>query len=270
MISPSSFWDDLWSTPRLIENEQDGSVLLLVPGGTFLAGGFGSDNGEGDPFPVLLSTFYLGITTVTNAQYQKFVEATGHRPPRADSGEPGSPGWQPALSGITVRQGRSFPAKMADHPVVCVSWEDAAAYCEWAGLRLPSELEWEKGARGTDGQLYPWGNEWNPSHCRNAENRRTATTAGVWEYSDGCGIWGHYQLSGNVWEWCADWYASGAYERYRTGDLDPPERGTSRVLRGGSWRVPLVHYFGCDFRFDKVPDLRGGELGFRVAADVNP
>lgn len=240
-------------------NQKDGTILVPVPAGRSI---FGSPEGEGEAiehpqFAASLPDYYIGVTCVTNAQYYRFVVEAGHRPPdHADRYDP-------------VWEGGRYPEELAAHPVVCVGWHDAVAYCEWAGLRLPGELEWEKGARGSDGRRYPWGGDWDPSRCRHWTG--DLGTRGVWSHPDGCSPYGCFNMQGNVFEWCADWHDPDANRRYATGDLAPPGSGSARVVRGGSWRVGGADNFRCACRFGRLgPEHRESIYGFRCARHGGP
>jgi formylglycine-generating enzyme required for sulfatase activity len=168
--------------------------------------------------------------------------------------------------------------KKKDHPVVNVSWDDAMAYCKWFNqtfkselgdllLRLPSEAEWEKAARGAYGNEWPWGNEFDPNKCNSNEGKKGGTTpVGAYSSFGGDSPYGCADMAGNVWEWCTDWYAEDEYKkRVSAAIADPrgPQSGTSRVLRGGSFDVNywLVR---CALRSGGYPDNRNLSLGFRV------
>ncbi len=242
--------------PTLVRNVKDGTVLGLVPAGTFLAGG--------EKFSVALPAYYLALYPVTNGQYAQFLSET--KPTKGDLEK-----WIQLDKDCFVRtsgKGYEVYGGKADHPVVRVSWYGAEAYCQWSGLRLPSELEWEKASRGLDGREYPWGQDWDQSKCRNYANKGNGTTCGVWEYPVGCSPFGHYQMSGNVWEWCADWYDIIVYDRYKRGDLTPPTSGSGRVLRGGSWDGSLEYSFRCAARSSYDPPGRDSDSGFRCARTI--
>ncbi|MBI4552620.1 MAG: SUMF1/EgtB/PvdO family nonheme iron enzyme [Candidatus Latescibacteria bacterium] len=187
--------------------------MVYVPAGPFWMGG-DSTNADERPFhQVSTEAFYVDRYEVTNAQYKRFLEATGHTPPRH---------W---LNG-------EYPPGEARYPVVGVSWYDADAYAKWAGKRLPSEAEWEKAARGTDGRLYPWGDEFRPERLNVGGNEDSyETTSPVGSFPEGVSPYGVLDMGGNVWEWTTDWY--GPYP----GNLTPnPAYGEQyRVIRGGSW-----------------------------------
>ncbi len=247
-----------------IINEKDGSQMVLIPEGKIL-GGSAKDEGGGQPFPVRLPAYYLALYPVTNIQYAQFLSQI--KPSKSDLEK-----WIDLGSSCFVRKTwiryKAYGDKN-DHPVVQVSWYGANAYAKWAGLRLPSELEWEMGARGLDGREYPWGNTWDESKCRNWENRGNERTCSVQSYPEGRSPWGLYQMSGNVWEWCEDWYDPEAYNRYRQGKLSPQyEKEWDRVLRGGSWSSDAQRFFRGAYRSSDAPEYRRGNYGFRLARTV--
>ena len=234
----------------LVQNEADGSILVQIPAGEFEMG-----DGQETNCPkhrVHLDAYWIGVYCVTNRQYSRFVKATKHRAP--DKADYGTPIWQ---------NGRCPEGKL-DHPVVCVSWDDASAYAKWSGLELPTEAQWEKAARGPKGLLYPWGNEWDAGKCRNDKNKGSEETCPVWGYPAGVSGYGTYNQSGNVWEWCRDWYDEKYYGKSPARNPGGPEGGSARVLRGGGWRSDDASGFRGASRVYDAPAGRGDLQGFRL------
>ena len=227
----------------LVQNAKDGSILLFIPGGEFEMGD-GKDS-DAPKHRVQMDGYYIGVYCVTNRQYGKFVEETKHRAPDNQR-------WK--------QEG------LLDHPVVCVSWDDSAAYAAWAGCELPTEAQWEKAARGPLGLIYPWGKDWNEGLCRNDKNKGSEQTAAVWKYPTGASGYGSYQQSGNVWEWCRDWFDSGYYGKPESlRNPIGPATGSHRVNRGGSWRHDAPSLFRGARRLRCDPGYRSDDFGFRLA-----
>jgi formylglycine-generating enzyme required for sulfatase activity len=250
--------DEARGVPRavhpLVLNRKDGSVLVEVPAGEFEMGDGG--NRDCPKHRVYLDRYWIGVCCVTNRQYGQFVRETGHRAPEvADHGE-------------AVWKGGRCPEEKLDHPVVCVSWEDAAAYCQWAGGALPSEAQWERAARGPLGSVYPWGNEWDGRKCEHAVEKSARGTAAVYEYGVGASGWGTYNQSGNVWEWCADWYDEGYYGKGVARNPTGPASGSNRVRRGGGWGRGIASSLRGAFRFGDAPAGRYDYVGFRLLRAV--
>lgn len=239
----------LTAPPTVIRWEKDGKEMVLVPAGEFLMGSLAGE-GEDDEHPqhrVYLDAFYMDKTEVTNAEYKRFVDATGYRAPDLWT-------WGNANGQI--------PVGLENHPV-WVSWEDAAAYARWAGKRLPTEAEWEKTARGTDGRTYPWGNDWDPAKANTFEVAvGQGKTTPVGNYPAGVSPYGVLDMAGNLWEWCADWYSEDYYGRSPASNPTGPVSGIDRVLRGGSCLFPHL-YARCAYRSRDNPALRKGDYGFR-------
>ncbi|WP_308015661.1 formylglycine-generating enzyme family protein [Streptomyces huiliensis] len=179
----------------------------------------------------LVARFLIDVFPTTNADYARFVEATGHRSPKhwnADARHP-EPGF--------------------DHPVVWVTWHDAAAYAEWAGKSLPSSEQWEKAARGAAGRAYPWGDNATAAKC-NVRDSNILRTTPVSRYRSGVSPFGVYDLCGNVWEWCATSSAPGRYE-----------------LKGSAFTSPFSRAAPAAFN-DAAADMSDDDTGFRCVASL--
>ncbi len=233
--------------PEAIATAPEGSPLILVPAGHFIMGSALFD--EKPQHRHYLPAYYISVHPVTNRRYDAFVAATGY----AQSSE-----WREF-----VGPGRE------DHPVVKVSWYDAVEYCRWAGVRLPTEPEWEKACRGEDGREYPWGEEWDPERCRNSvEDDSMEGTCAVTSYPGGESPYGVRGQAGNVWEWCANVYREDLYSTFTAGDFSLPMEGETGVLRGGGWEDVDEFFFRCSTRLANPRTLRHRQAGFRIAMDV--
>jgi formylglycine-generating enzyme required for sulfatase activity len=207
-----------------ITNDKDGSVLALVDQGVFLSSSPGQAGALAEPLSVFLPSFYLAIYCVTNGQYRRFAQDT-KRP-------------MPYFEVVPGVERLWFPEGADHQPVHFVTFREASAYCDWAGLRLPTALEWEKGARGVDGRAYPWGNQWDEHKCCRTQAPPFGT-ADVFAFPEGRSPWGMYQMIGNVGEWCSDDSSEGGIvygwpgiepESFKIGATSyrPTERGRDR------------------------------------------
>ena len=231
--------------------------MVRIPGGPFRRGvddRRGLD--EGPARSIHLRPFLIDRCEVTTRRFGEFVAATG-RVTAAEADSSVSRSW---------RSPGGRGAAEPDHPVVYVTWDEARAYCGWRGVRLPTEAEWEKAARGSDGRQWPWGprpeaslaNAWGPGDPYSGTSPAGSFPAGASPY-------GVHDMAGNVWEWCADWYDPDYYVVAPRRDPPGPERGRLRVARGGSWTNPIT-VLRTSNRHAVHPDDAGPSLGFRCAA----
>ena len=228
----------------------NGMEFMRVPAGKFLMGSNNDDfyDEEKPQHTVELSEYLIGKYPVTNLEYQAFVRAAKYKSPE---------GWN----------GDQFPAKKSNHPVVNVSWHDANAFCEWMSditgkqHRLPTEAEWEKAARGTDGRKYPWGDIFDPKKANTSESKINDTT-GVGNFSpQGDSPYGCADMEGNVWEWVNDWYSDTYYKNSPSSNPLGPDSGQARLLCGGSFTCPSG---SCASPIWDDPDDSDRSAGFRV------
>ncbi|MGI8309413.1 SUMF1/EgtB/PvdO family nonheme iron enzyme [Saccharopolyspora hattusasensis] len=205
-----------------IRHPMDGSPMVKVDGSVFLSGPSNT--------PVWLPAYYIDVHLVSNADYARFVSATEHTPPQH---------WTNG----------QCPQELTNHPVVFVTWKDAAAYAKWAGKSLPTTQQWEKAARGTRGIAYPWGDQPTPAKCNVRENGVGSTTA-VDHYQSGISPYGVYDMCGNVWEWCSTESKPGRYE-----------------LKGGAWTSQFDRATPSSFN-DASETMWDDDTGFRCAVSA--
>lgn len=236
---------------RIIVNTKDGSVMVFIPAGTFEMGdGLDLDTPK---HQVHLSGFWIGIYCITGAQFEKFLKTTSYP--------------------LTRHKGLCRPVFLGqrEHPVVCVKWEEAQAYAQWANCSLPTEAQWEKAARGPKNFLYPWGNTWDARRCRCRIGRDKITNCRVYDYPNGVSGYGTYNQSGNVSEWCADWYDEDYYKHLGSNLVKNPQgpnSGIYRAVRGGNRSYQDPQFFRSTYRYWHDPHFCRDSLGFRIVCPV--
>jgi len=320
--------------PKKIITKKDKSEMTLIPAGEFLMGSTKEEarnvekkwglterllEPETPQHIVYIDAFYIDKYEVTNVQYKEFVDETGHQAPaiptkgeliaaiKSELKELGGETEEISESQINANiqkhirtlspwawENGTYPPGKANHPVVLVNWNDAQAYANWASKRLPTEAEWEKAARGTDGRFYPWGNDWDSTRCNNAERialrplntlqeslkwfydewenldpveRAENTTVPVGSYRKGISPYGVHDMAGNAFEWCADWYDRDYYSDSPKQNPPGPKNGSTRVLRGGSWNYPGFK-LRSTYRNRHAPQVGGSPNGFRCVMDA--
>jgi formylglycine-generating enzyme required for sulfatase activity len=241
---------------------KDGAPMVLIPAGPFLMGSNDGLPNERPEHTVVLDAYYIDQFEITAGRYQKFLESARHNLP---------PTWDDEVA-----------QAMGDLPAVGMSWNDAAAYCKWAGKRLPTEAEWEKAARGTDGRRYPWGHmqpfvdiaNYNRGVWVSEAVTLVPVNSGIEGMSVRHGLkeggkspYGLYHMAGNAAEWVNDWYDREYYQKSPDKNPKGPETGERKVIRGGSW-ADLPTALRVTARFSAEPDFEDRTIGFRCAMDA--
>lgn len=231
----------------------EGREMVEIPEGPFTMGSDHNDPDEAPPHPVYQSTFFIDLKEVTQSEYDRFVKMTNRDIPIV-------PVFEEDISKL----------RNPDYPVVGITWNDAFAYCRWAGKRLPTEAEWEKAARGEGRRLYPWGDDFHYTFSNIDGEEDGYTYLGlVGSFEAGRSPYGLYDATGNVAEWVADSYDPEYYQKTPYRDPPGPEVSEFKIIRGGSWRETKSNA-RLTKRFSAKMWRTDSTVGFRCARDVDP
>lgn len=229
--------------------------MVEIPAGKFIMGTNSRMPDEGPEQERMLGRYFIDIYEVTNLQYKAFIDATNRRSPE-------------------YFRNRTFPEGKSDHPVTFVDWKDANSYCEWAGKRLPTDMEWEKAARGTDGRIFPWGSEFDIDRANTPQRwkilEKEGDTTPVGAFPEGRSPYGVYDMSGNVWEWTASWYEAYPGNTHKTENYGKKYK----TLKGGSWWDCSFYQCGISAplfnRSFFYRSTKNNSFGFRCATETPP
>lgn len=295
--------------PKGINKAEHGweDKMVYIPGGSFMMGANEKEqniiDGEGPARKIKINPFYMDSVAVTNSDFAAFVNSTGYKTDaeqfgwsfvfyqflsiklssKVNQAVQGAPWWL-VIEGVNWKKPSGPDSDIEDlmnHPVVHISWNDAIAYCDWSGKRLPTEAEWEYAARGgLQQKKYPWGNTLKPGgkhYCNiwqgNFPEHNTKDDGYVGtspSFSFPPNNYGLYNMSGNVWEWCSDWFVRSNRDKGGRENPRGPAKGETKVIRGGSY---LCHHSYCNryrvaARTSNTPDSSTGNLGFRCVVDL--
>ena len=225
---------------------KSGVEMVRIPAGAFQMGS--NDRADCQPQrPVTLREYWIGKNLITVKQFRAFC-ADAHF---AYDWPAKTPSW----------------GLKDDFPMVNVSWYDADAYCKWAGGTLPTEAQWEKAARGTDGRMYPWGNEFDPAKLCSSAKEKLLSPVAVGSFGAGASPYGCLDLSGNAAQWCLDWYAKTGYVGLPDTDPAGALSGDEKVLRGGNWFFKKPEMLSCAYRGDQPAGFFYKGIGFRLCME---
>ncbi|MDP2166786.1 MAG: formylglycine-generating enzyme family protein [Thermodesulfovibrionales bacterium] len=282
VLPPSGLHAESKRTETVIKGS-DGAEMVIIPGGEFLMGSEDEDLiANAMPHKVYVSSFYMDKYEATNRLFAEFLNSV--QPPegknelrwnwvvlRSDLGNEERSMWWPTEILYDKEKQKYYAfAGYEDFPVLSVSWHAADEYCKWAAKRLPTEAEWERAARGgLQGKAYPWGNEIPTGGIifekRWLSNAIPPPTESVGNYHpNGYGL---YDMAGNVWEWCADWYDTDYYKKSPKKNPRGPDTGQTKALRGGSWFNSAI-VMRVAFRNNNPPTNLDDAVGFRCAMDL--
>lgn len=235
-------------------SDKDGMILVYVSAGNFTMGSNNAGSDEQPVHTVYLDAFWIDKTDVTNKMYALCVSGGTCQPPRATKS--------------TTRSSYYGNSQYDDYPVIYVDWNMAGTYCTWAGRQLPTEAQWEKAARGTDGRTYPWGND-PPNNNLSNNHFNIGDTSEVGKYPNGASPYGALDMAGNVWQWVADWYDAHYYSSSPSSNPLGPTSGQYRVQRGGEWNSNDGSVRSAGRSWDH-PSNAYDHIGFRCSLSIRP